>query len=72
MPIIAKNVDERGVLKIRNLVAKYGLKETLEAVFLEVCDTLDGNEGDPDYEEAKRVHNRFAEIVGRGSTRACL
>jgi hypothetical protein len=66
MPEIAKNVDERGVLKIRSIVAKYGLKETLEAVFLEVCDTLDGNEGDPDYEEAKRVRDRLDEIIGRG------
>ena len=49
--LLAPNVDERGVLKIRSLVGKYGLKETLEAVFLEVCDILENNEeGDPDYD----------------------
>jgi hypothetical protein len=62
---IAENVDERGVSKIRSLVAKYGLKETLEAVFLEVNDTLsNGNEGNPDYEEAKRVHAKLGRLVG--------
>ena len=52
---IAENVDERGVLKISNLVADYGLKETLKAVFLGVYDILDSCNPDytePDYQEA--------------------
>jgi hypothetical protein len=53
---IPENVDARGVSKIRSLVAKYGLKETLEAMFLEVCDVLDNSEeGEPDYDEAKKI-----------------
>ena len=64
--LLAPNVDERGVLKICSLVGKYGLKETLEAVFLEVCDLLENNEeGDPDYDEAKRVHDQLLVIVTR-------
>lgn len=62
---IAENVDERGVLKIHSLVAKYGLQETLEAVFLEVNDEPgNGNKGEPDYDEAKRVHAKLDRLVG--------
>ena len=63
---IAENVYERGVLKIRSLVAKYGLKETLEAMFLEVCDVLDNSEeGEPDYDEAKKIiHAKLGRLVG--------
>lgn len=64
---IAETVDERGVLKIRSLVANYGLKETLEAVLLEVDETLgNGIKGDtdPDYLEAKRVHAKLDRLVG--------
>ena len=49
------------MLKIRSLVAEYGLEETLEAVFLEVDETLgNGRKGDtdPDYLEAKREVER--------------
>jgi hypothetical protein len=63
---IAINVDEIGLLKIRSLIARYGLQEFLEAVFLEVYETLDYDKDDPDYVEARRVHRRLDNLIGWG------
>jgi hypothetical protein len=37
---IFENVDERGALQIRSLIGKYGLKSLLEAVRVEIHETL--------------------------------
>jgi hypothetical protein len=63
---IAMNVDEIGFLKIRCLIARYGLQEFLEAVFLEVYETLDYDKDDPDYVEARRVYRRLDNLIGWG------
>jgi hypothetical protein len=55
---LAKNVGERGVLKIAGLVAKYGLQSFLEAVFLEVHELAQCDD-----EEAKRVEDKLLEII---------
>jgi hypothetical protein len=64
--LIAENVDERGVLKIRSLVAKYGLKETLEAMFLEVCDdwTTVRKASRITMKPKKNIHAKLGRLVG--------
>ena len=62
---IAENVDEKGILKIRNLIARYGLEEFLQAVLLEMGDITDSLEkDDKDYQIAVKVRNSLDRIVG--------
>jgi hypothetical protein len=60
---IAKNVDERGSLKIRSLIGRYGLADFLEAVFVEMNDIESDSE---DYPEVERVKDRLYDIIGWG------
>jgi hypothetical protein len=53
---IAENVDEKGILKIRNLISRYGLKDFLQAVELEMCDIV-GNTGKE--EEEHQIATRW-------------
>ncbi len=55
---IAENVDEKGILKIRSLISRYGLEEFLQAVLLEMGDITDSVEKDEkDYQIAVKVQN---------------
>jgi hypothetical protein len=67
----AANMDERGFLQIRSLIAKYGLKEFLEAVSLEVHDIVDSGSvedrpEDEELQEARRVEPKLNEIHSQG------
>ncbi len=62
---IAENVDEKGILKIRSLISRYGLEEFLQAVLLEMGDITDSLEKDEkDYQIAVKVQNSLDRIVG--------
>lgn len=62
MALIA-NVDEKGILKIRSLIARYGLKDFLQAVELEMIDIISGAEGE-ELQIAKKVEKALERIVG--------
>jgi hypothetical protein len=64
---IAEKMDERGALRIRSLIGKYGLKSLLEAVRVEIHETpsshtygdkIRDDPEDADLQEAKRVSDR--------------
>jgi hypothetical protein len=61
---LAQHVDERGVSQIRSLIRRYGIRETLQAVFLEIGDIIDSESGDEEeLEEAQRVHEKLFDLV---------
>jgi hypothetical protein len=66
---IAENVDERGILQIRNLISRYGLEEFLQAVFLEMNDITDNlDKEEKDYQIAIKVQGSLDRIVGWRTT----
>jgi hypothetical protein len=56
---LSANVDERGILKIRRLFARYGTTELMEAVFLELYDIISCNGNDL---EAERFQTNLKKL----------
>ena len=68
---IAEKVDEKGILQIRSLIARYGLEEFLQAVELEMTDIVDSTDKEEEeHQIAAKVRNSLDRISGTYHRRA--